>query len=72
MSLTEDVCGTMNSSYHTAADCRLWRTEQNMVERWTYLQLHSFAVIVADDEAYASVLVICDSQCHHTQNLHVL
>lgn len=74
MSLTEDVCGMRNSSYHTVeSEAVVGRTEQNMVEHVkTYLQLHSFVVIVADDEADASVLFICDSQCHHTQNLHVL
>ncbi len=39
---------------------------------WTYLQLQSFVVIVVDNKADASVLVICDSERHHAQHLHVL
>lgn len=40
--------------------------------RWTCLQLQSFAVIVVDNEADASVLVVRHSQRHHAQHLHVL
>lgn len=40
--------------------------------RRTDLQLQSFVVVVVDDEADASVLVVRDPERHHAQHLHVL
>lgn len=37
-----------------------------------YLQLEAFVVVVVDDEADASELVVCNPQRHHPQHLHVL